>query len=1473
MRKTMSILLALILVISGIQFPIYAEGETSEIISVGCDYNYSYSRADMISGDINFKNLTDGILPSSAPAGEGWTKITLKNDTLATNAEGTPVTLGLFDDVDPHFYVKLDLGFKQEVHYITMDFSNDAAFSLPSKVEIMLSDDGYNYDIYKSQSYQVITSGQRTKFKVTFDEEITAKAIKFVAYGSEGAVMAIDEMEVYGQKLNNQVLLSQGSTYTWEGGELGGNYNGHTPATQLTDGVLSYMTGTTFDRQFIMKATRSRTDPETGYIGQEIILDLGSVKNVSKMKINSLYNSSGYTASDMDFVVFKYSTDGVTYHDFGTGYESGAGYHENLSTFARKIYSVSKNHTVEARYIKVFMACYGHIAIDEVQIYGSQTPVSEEFILSDREDRLEYTNLISYKGMYKDGVNQSLMTDQIFNEYTTYQDSTVILTGTFGAKYNEICGYNIYFKEKPRNIRLYLSTDNINWTLVSDNAEYYSLAGYTNAKAYFNAKVGTYYKFEIDKSPSNNISIAEIQIYNKQPHVPLMTGGFLAIYASETEGYNINLLGPNIEKNTDYDWEMQLKGYYNQGLRTIVLQHNVDYITKKSVMPIPVNSTLYNKGYRQRERLVSDDPFETILSIADKLSMKVYIGTIGTHSYNQIQSATGQTPLAHFQQVAEDGRAVIDQIEGSYGHHPSFVGYYFTDETCDSWLSSADGVAAFRTLYLTQSNEVRKIAPEKKTMISPAIWRTGNAATNATNLYNLIKADGTTAKPVVDVVSAQDCLGRLPSLIVSDNVYNTFENHVQWWAAKTRQAGVEFWHDAEIFEATYTAKRYSELVKSLEIEAKTSNKIIGYNLERITPAISGNSNSFNTFLIEAYRMEYAKRVASYIDELNIGTIPGSYQEEYGVNPRFDTNAFVKTDIAPLTDGRIINNQWNKFTPFGTVGENQNSSYAMMWDNTYIYFGVKTNDKTHPVQADGAWFGNASDYLILMLGKPSATGNAGEGANTIKIGISKKVSGVKYQVTRGTGIGEAAEGDIITAFDDTNPEGRTAIIAVKWSYLGLSPAAGLRFPISLAYCQDGTTWQTLNGYRGAYTSSFMTFTTATTSGSTNPFVKTDVAPSFNGEIIDNQWESFTNFGAVGEGEDSKYSMMWDDTYIYFGVKTNDKTHPVQADGAWFGNASDYLILMLGKPGATGNAGEGANTVKIGISKHVSGVEAQVSKGAGMPDVTDGDIVAGFDDSNPDGRTAVIAVKWSYLGITPSEGVTFPISLAYCQDGATWQTLNGYRGAYTPSFMTFTTAPMPPKTPLYNTETFVKTNSAPLLNGKIVDNQWNKFTSFSTVGENQSSSYAMMWDDTYIYFGIKTNDKTHITETTGTWFGNASDYLIIMLGKPGASGNAGAAADSIKLGICKYENGPSVQITKGEGVGAASDGDIIAAFDDTNPNGRTMVVAIKWSYLGLSPAAGTKFPISIAYCQDKTTWQTLNGYTGAYMYMFKEFVTNY
>ncbi len=1065
---------------------------TSGKISTGCDYNYSYTTPEIISGDINFKNLTDGSLASTTPGGVGWTKVTLKNDTQNTSADGTPVTIALFDDSVPHFYVQLDLGFIQEVDYITMDFANDTSCARPTKVEVMLSEDGYNYDIYKAQSFTTVTSGSHTRYKVTFNEDVKAKAIKYIVYGNENDVMYIDELEIYGQKLNDTVLLSQGASYTWTGTAAGGNYNGHAPATQLTDGVLSEMAESsysTFDNKFILKATSNNVG-EDGFYGQDIVLDLGKTQNVSKTKINGLYRSNGNGGYwDMDFVVFKYSTDGVNYKNFGTAFANAVGYHEGQPLLARKIYSVSRNHTVKARYIKACLYSRYHIGMDEIQIYGSDKEIADNFVpSSNRADRLEYTNVLAGKAVYKDGAVQSLLTDELYTDSTAYTDSTVVLMGDLGQQYDELCGYNIYFKTKPKNIRMYLSYDNVNWNLVSDRAEYYTLAGYTNAKAYFNYKEGRYFKFEIDRDASSgNIAVAEIQIFNKQPHIPLMSGGFFAVYPEEATGYNINILSPNTEKMTEYDWEMQLRGLYNLGQETIVLGPNVYHDVKKSVMPIPEGSNLYNMGYRQRERLVTKDLFETILTIADKLGMKVYLGTIATYSYPDVhQGITGQTPVEHYTDVAQDGCHVIRRMEYAYGHHSSFEGYYFTDETCDYYLANYNGaLAAFRTLYLTQSKEIRLVSPDKKIMIAPAIWRTSNLTASAENIYNLIKPEPGSTKPMVDVVAAQDCLGRLRSLVVPDNIYNEFEKNAQVWANAVRSAGAEFWYDAEIFEPTYKLKRYSELVKSFETEAKTSNKIINFSYERFIPTISGGADSFSRFLTESYRTEYAKRYTSYIDALNIGTFANSYPEE-DYSSKFGRNTFLKTNVQPNMDGTIINEQWPAFTPFGSMAANENSRYAMMWDDTYIYFGVKTNDKTYSEHTNNDTFTYAEDFLIVQFGLPGASGEAGVAENTWRIGVAKhNVRGVEDWVKIGGSYVDAGD-NVIAKFDDTNPNGRTAIVAVKWSYLGIAPQAGITFPISLVYCQDLSAWQTLNGNKQSILSGFLNFTTAEEPGYTVTF---------------------------------------------------------------------------------------------------------------------------------------------------------------------------------------------------------------------------------------------------------------------------------------------------------------------------------------------------------------------------------------------------
>ena len=129
-----------------------------------------------------------------------------------------------------------------------------------------------------------------------------------------------------------------------------------------------------------------------------------------------------------------------------------------------------------------------------------------------------------------------------------------------------------------------------------------------------------------------------------------------------------------------------------------------------------------------------------------------------------------------------------------YGSHPAFGGYYLSDETCDAWLNLTGGVDAARYVYKNQSDHIRKIAPDAKIMIAPAIWRSGDPEKGADNLYRMIMPETEGGRPVVDILAAQDCLGREQSLAVSDEAYKSYLTYVEQWAKAVRRAGAEFWH-------------------------------------------------------------------------------------------------------------------------------------------------------------------------------------------------------------------------------------------------------------------------------------------------------------------------------------------------------------------------------------------------------------------------------------------------------------------------------------------------------------------------------------------------------------------------------------------------------------------------------------------------------------------------------------------------------
>ena len=319
-----------------------------------------------------------------------------------------------------------------------------------------------------------------------------------------------------------------------------------------------------------------------------------------------------------------------------------------------------------------------------------------------------------------------------------------------------------------------------------------------------------------------------------------------------------------VVKSSEYMWYMQLKGMKDLGMDYIIMQNGVDFLNKRMAFSSP---SLIEKGYKLGEGYGTKEPIDVVLKIAEKLSMKVYLGTIGTHGqYWSIMEAGG---FEHTKEVVEIAKLYIKDMYECFDKYKSFEGYYFTDETCDEWLNAKQGVALYRSIYAPQAELIREIDPKRKTMISPAIWRSGSPSEGEENLYELIKPLEEGDRPIIDIVSAQDCLGREETLYVPNSAYKDYEEHTEAWAKGVRKAGAQFWSDAEVFEVIYFTKRYLDNVHSMEMQAKYTNGIVIFDYPHhfceITKMNPNDRSGFNTSYVIS---QYAKRYCKHYKELD-----------------------------------------------------------------------------------------------------------------------------------------------------------------------------------------------------------------------------------------------------------------------------------------------------------------------------------------------------------------------------------------------------------------------------------------------------------------------------------------------------------------------------------------------------------------------------------------------------------------------------
>ncbi|HAN21264.1 MAG: hypothetical protein A2Y15_02335 [Clostridiales bacterium GWF2_36_10] len=774
----------------------------------------------------------------------------------------------LFEEKPGAYYLKNDFGFPAVLNESYLYF--DKTQAIPEKVELFWSDDGYNFNFYAGEMTKTEKYG-KIELGFTFLEAVTAKAVKYYIYSPVGTTNAITSIKNYGTKTAERILISDGITYKHDAGYTGNAETKDTENKKLTDGNFGVYD--IYDPSVaILRAMTTDTLMKRKVIN--IDFDLGELKNVSELHLSAIKDG----VNDIDFISVKYSENGSEYKDFCMTFAEGENRGTGNKTTRRVHYAAMRNHTVSTRYIKLQIFTSSTVALDEVFIYGSENAVSEPDYNFNKQNIKAHTDILT-------GLNMTV--NQSENDFTnTLTDTNFVGASSFDAE-NKTVTFETEINDKEKlkegylsgaaiflpdssyeyvdNTSVFLAVDGGNYTEYNFGSLYnHSVAGLTSVNTYFNIEVKASVKVKFvftlkDNYSDKKLSVSGLQLYCGNAQKPLIVGGFYGFFIDYIAGYNPHHY---FDKYRIY---ILLKGYKELGMELIISPNNMEYNTKK-ILAEP-NESLTAKGYVKTSGHGVYDINKAILSACDKLQMKCLISTVLSSNYPDIQGTATDKKL-FYQKVVEDSELLIPYLYEHCKDYESFFGFYLTDESCDQWLASDEGqgVNVFRTLYEGQSNIIRELDKNLKIAIAPAAWRSDTPANFAKNMFELIKPADEKTKPVVDIVTLQDCLGRENQITVSTGVYFSYEKYLDAVSSSVKSAGAEFYNDTEIFDIGYRGKRYTEIINSLNLEYKYTAGSVVFDLPHYFSSQSrGSFDSYKYFDFDYIVSQYVKYYSTFDD--------------------------------------------------------------------------------------------------------------------------------------------------------------------------------------------------------------------------------------------------------------------------------------------------------------------------------------------------------------------------------------------------------------------------------------------------------------------------------------------------------------------------------------------------------------------------------------------------------------------------------
>ena len=246
---------------------------------------------------------------------------------------------------------------------------------------------------------------------------------------------------------------------------------------------------------------------------------------------------------------------------------------------------------------------------------------------------------------------------------------------------------------------------------------------------------------------------------------------------SEEEGRHWNA---TIRKLTEDDWREQIRGMHGLGMDTVVIQEsfrNQEYYGRNNISTTGYKGLAYYPSdlFPGRAQVAAHDALEAILSEADRLNMNVFLG-VGMYAWFDFSADS-----------LDWHKKVAAELWHRYGHHPSFYGWYVSEETYGSLIPD-EGESAkerYRREVITFFTEFqafcRRLAPEKPVMLAP----NAHGMMLSQDVWPLVLRH-------LDIV-CPFAFHRMPAGDI------TGEQSAEIWQSMCDRAGAHLWMDMEAF--------------------------------------------------------------------------------------------------------------------------------------------------------------------------------------------------------------------------------------------------------------------------------------------------------------------------------------------------------------------------------------------------------------------------------------------------------------------------------------------------------------------------------------------------------------------------------------------------------------------------------------------------------------------------------------------------